>query len=85
LGEFRDRELIVALGKPVETLQLSGNDTFEHIRNYLSKWTGKAMNIITKEAFHGYYSKQMNEMETRVFVCNNIILNFHEMMSFMTS
>jgi hypothetical protein len=36
LGEFRDRELIVALGEPVEALQLSGNDTFEHIRNYLS-------------------------------------------------
>jgi len=71
----------VALGQPVEGIFIPENQNFERMREYLSKWVGKVFDLITKEAFHGFFTNKMNELETRVFVCNNIILNFHEMLS----
>jgi hypothetical protein len=85
LGEFRDKVLIVQLGKPVEGISINGAEDLEQMREYLSKWVGKVIDHITKEAFHGYFTNKMNELETRVFVCNNIILNFHEMLSYLRS
>lgn len=37
------------------------------------------MDNITKEGFHGYYTKQLTEGESRVFVCSHVISSFHEM------
>ena len=37
------------------------------------------MDNITKEGFHGYYTKSLSEGESKVFVCSHIISSCHEM------
>jgi hypothetical protein len=48
----------------------------------MSKWIGKVIDNVTKEAFHGYYSNQLSLIEMKVFMCNHIILSFHAMMEY---
>lgn len=84
-GEYRDRELIFPLSEPIEGITLHSKSTYEQVADFLPRWIGKCYDIMTKEAFAGYYSKAMLESETKVFLCNNIILNFHRMVEFIRS
>jgi hypothetical protein len=83
MGEFRDHQIDLTLLDPIEGYQLTGREDLKQVKIYLAKWMGRIMDNITKSAFHGYYSKQMSEMESRFFVCNHVILSFHEMVIFL--
>lgn len=54
--------------------------TFDQIRHYIVKWVGQAVDAVVKQAFQGYYSKQLSEIEARVYVSNNLLLNFSELL-----
>jgi hypothetical protein len=83
LGEFRDYRIDLTLAESIEGYQLNSQTDFGQLKIYLEKWVGRIMDDITKSAFHGYFSKQMSEMESRFYVCNHIILSFHEMVTFL--
>jgi hypothetical protein len=82
LGEFQDRNVLVPLGQPLEGMQIDHIVTTRDLKSYISKWIGKVIDNVTKEAFHGYHSNQLSVIEMKVFVCNHIILSFHAMMEY---
>jgi hypothetical protein len=45
----------------------------------MGEWVAEVVDFISKEAFEGYCSDKMNESDSRVFMCHNILLNFHEL------
>ena len=79
-GEFRDKNLVVSFGQSIEEYALPPNPNFEELRSYAVKWIGRTIDAIVKESFQGYFAKAMSEVETRGFVCNNLLLNFLEML-----
>lgn len=83
LGEYRDHIIILPLDEPIDGKRLIGKQSLEEIRAFLCKWVGRVADMITKEAFHGFYSKEMNELEMRVFLCNHMILAFHQMVAYL--
>ena len=74
--------MLIPLTQPIEGITLTPTATKQQVFSYIFKWIGYVTDNVTKEAFNGYYSDQMSIFETKVFVCNHIILSFHAMMEF---
>lgn len=60
LGEYCDRKVIIPLNQPIEGVTLTPSSPKEQLFSYIYKWIGCVTDNITKEAFNGYFTKQMS-------------------------
>ncbi len=67
-------------GQPIDKMRLAQSPSAGELQTYTTKWIGVVLDVVIRESFHGYASKLMSEVETREFVCSNILLNFTEML-----
>lgn len=75
--------IILPLSQPIENKRLTGKESIEELKEFLCLWIGKVADMVTMDSFHGYYMEEMNEQEMRVFLCNHMVLTFHEMVAYL--
>lgn len=56
-GEFRDRQLTISIGMPIEGIRPTGREDFNKLSIYLTKWIGLVVKLLAEETFSGYFSK----------------------------
>jgi hypothetical protein len=70
-GSFRDREVIFPLN-----IDGNNSESFDSLCKKIAVWVSKVVDVLTKETFTGY-NNAVDEVDCRIFMCSNVLLNFH--------